>query len=107
VRTNQFNDPRSERPLTFHLAKIVYSILAEHSISSCKLFSHHFNIAKVIDLHIFHDKLRLNKFHLRWVLHCLATVQADQMIFSSNLFLATIEEAQSNGFDRFIADNEF
>jgi hypothetical protein len=63
-RTNLFDDSKSERPLTNHLARVIGSMLEERPISLCKMFCRHFRIGKAICLRILHVKVGLKKFRL-------------------------------------------
>jgi hypothetical protein len=82
-RTDLFDDPKSERPVTNELAGAIRSILEKRSFSSCKVLCRHFRIEKAICLRILHDKLGLKPFHLRWVPHALLMSQKSRKDLSN------------------------
>jgi hypothetical protein len=105
-RTTLFDDPRSGRPLTQDLAEAVRSMLAERLFTSCRILCRHFRIAKTICLWIFHDKLELQQFHLRWVPHARSSNQKSERVTDSSPLLEVLEEPQRTDFERMITGDE-
>jgi hypothetical protein len=56
-KTDRFDDPKSERPLTIDLSGAIGFMLKEKPFSSCEVLCHHMRIAKATSLRIRHDKL--------------------------------------------------
>jgi hypothetical protein len=105
-RTTLFDDPRFGRLLTQDRDEAVRLMIGEKSFTSCRVLCRHFRIAKTTYLRILHDELRLQKFHLRWVLHALFLNQQSKCVTYSSLLLEVLEEAQRIGFERVITRDE-
>jgi hypothetical protein len=98
VKTDLFDDLRSERPLTNDLVGAISFLFEERLLSSCKVLCDHFRIGTVTCLLIFHKKHGLKTFHLRRMPYALSINQKSERVSGSKRLLATLTEQQATSF---------
>jgi hypothetical protein len=95
----------SGRPLTDDFAGAIGSVFEEKLFRSSKMVST-FRIGRAARLRILHEKLGLNKFHLRGVPHVLSINQKSETASHSKLLLTALMEEKASGFQWIITENE-
>jgi hypothetical protein len=98
--TDLFDDLRPGTPLRDNAVGAIGFILEERLFSSCQVLCRHFRIGKAMCLWMLHNKLGLQKFHLRWVLQTLSINQKRERVSSSKLLLTALIEQNLSGFLR-------